>query len=392
MSGRRSISNTFTVTTMDNPVPGPRGKTGRFYYYAQEWSNNPNVSYAVTDAEAPYFLYNGNYWVFNPANNGTYTMAAMGTPSSSNENWELMVTDFKYLITEAIFGSYAHFGSFIINGDWMISQHGTINGSQSTSYTKFYPEFIHGCSICESFDVSVGYVIAGSAYFIGGKKYYIKVSGSSFSSGSQLNVRMYDGSSNVGETLNLTSSSSSGTITFESPTSGTYYLRADMNADSQTAKLTAYVDDCFIPNFAINGLTGETYQTSGTFTGTINAKLVYGAVKNLSTESTPYNVDPESEPYSSYYAPSGKSDARFIIELPDPDVYDGLELKFFSPGITRLSGGAYLHSSNGIYCTDNNGLLTSTSKVQLEMNQFVTVKAMLGAWYVVNGEVFIVNV
>jgi hypothetical protein len=82
-------------------------------------------------------LYNNNYWVFNPTNNGTYTMSEMGTPSSSNENWKLMVTDFKYLITEAIFGSYAHFGSFIINGDWMISQHGTINGQASTNYVAF---------------------------------------------------------------------------------------------------------------------------------------------------------------------------------------------------------------------------------------------------------------
>ena len=39
-----------------------------------------------------------------------------------------MTSDFKYIITEAIFGSYAHFGSFIINGDWMISTNGTING------------------------------------------------------------------------------------------------------------------------------------------------------------------------------------------------------------------------------------------------------------------------
>lgn len=101
-----------------------RGKTGRFYYYAQEWSSDPNVSYAVTDAEAPYFLYQGNYWVFNPTNNGTYTMSSMGTPSSSNANWELMVTDFKYLITEAIFTDFAKLGSGVFNKDWLLSAYG----------------------------------------------------------------------------------------------------------------------------------------------------------------------------------------------------------------------------------------------------------------------------
>ena len=116
---------------------GGRGKTGRFYYYAQEWLDDSSVSYTVTDAEAPYFLYNDNYWVFNPTNNGTYTMSEMGTPSSSNNNWKLMVTDFKFIITEAIFGSYAHFGSAIINGDWLISTHGKRNGDDSTEYTYF---------------------------------------------------------------------------------------------------------------------------------------------------------------------------------------------------------------------------------------------------------------
>lgn len=121
-----------------------RGEIGRFYYYAQEWSNSSLVSYAVTDAEAPFFFYKNpttgaeNYWVFNPIENGTYTMHDMGEPSNSNEKWKLMVTEFKFIITEAIFGKYAHFGSAIINGDWMISTNGTIDGvakNNGTNYT-----------------------------------------------------------------------------------------------------------------------------------------------------------------------------------------------------------------------------------------------------------------
>ena len=106
-----------------------RGKIGRFFYYAGAWEDFASTdSFLVNDAQAPYFYYNNNYWVFNPETNGTYTKQDMGTPSSSSPNWNLMTSDFKYIITEAIFGSYAHFGSFIINGDWMISTNGTING------------------------------------------------------------------------------------------------------------------------------------------------------------------------------------------------------------------------------------------------------------------------
>ena len=106
-----------------------RGKIGRFFYYAGAWEDFASTdSFLVNDAQAPYFYYNNNYWVFNPETNGTYTKQDMGTPSSSSSNWKVMTSDFKYIITEAIFGSYAHFGSFIINGDWMISTNGTING------------------------------------------------------------------------------------------------------------------------------------------------------------------------------------------------------------------------------------------------------------------------
>ena len=152
---------------------GGRGKTGRFYYYAQEWSDNSSVSYAVTDAEAPYFLYNNNYWVFNPTNNGTYTMSDMGTPSSSNNNWKLMVTDFKFIITEAIFGSYAHFGSAIINGDWLISTHGKRNGDDSTEYTYFDASDPRGISSSSHFapnycvDLNTGAAYMNNAFIKG---------------------------------------------------------------------------------------------------------------------------------------------------------------------------------------------------------------------------------
>ena len=100
-----------------------RGKIGRFFYYAGAWEDFASTdSFLVNDAQAPYFYYNNNYWVFNPETNGTYTKQDMGTPSSSSPNWNLMTSDFKYIITEAIFGSYAHFGSWVFNGDYMLSE------------------------------------------------------------------------------------------------------------------------------------------------------------------------------------------------------------------------------------------------------------------------------
>ena len=126
---------------------GERGKTGRFYYFADTFDKNNNTdTYSATDSEAPFFFHNNKYWVWKGDNFTDKTMKWLydnkgGYPSSNNTNYELMVTDFKYLITEAIFGKYAHFGSAIINGDWMISQNGTYGGNTPIDYTKFDPAY-----------------------------------------------------------------------------------------------------------------------------------------------------------------------------------------------------------------------------------------------------------
>lgn len=345
---------------------GPRGKIGRFFYYAGEFdSSNTTQTFVVNDAQAPYFSHGVNAstglmncHVYNPTENGTFTMAQMWANSSQSWNnapWEVMTNDFKYLITQAIFGQYAHLGSFIVNGDWLISQYGTINGSSSTSYTKFYPEFIHGCSLCKSFDVDVNYIIAGSAYFIGGKTYYIKVSGSSFSSGCQLNVRMYNGSSNVGATLNLTSSSPSGTITFEPTTSGTYYLRAYCQSGGMTAKLTAYVD-CFVPNYAVDGSSGKTYQTQIYASGGLRSPFTYMTRGGSFTTDFNDNVAVYSGSETSYSLPWDASQSGRKVVITN---------YYWNGNYSTSSGFAKITAPSGKYFYED-GITKSTLKLSRE--------------------------
>lgn len=277
MSTKKTIAKSFTVSTIED---GPRGKIGRFFYYAQEWSNSDTISYTVSDAEAPYFLYNYNYWVFNPTANGTYTMAEMGTPSSDSANWQIMHSDFKYIITEAIFGKYAHFGSFIINGDWMISQHGKKNNVDSTDYQSFDPNFAKGCYLCQGVDVNVSHNQVGSNVFIGGKTYTITLISENFYADSGvtsqqiLNVRMYNGSSNVGNTINLTPTNPKQTLTFTPPSTGLYYVRVDMQSYGTYGMITAYVNNVFIPNFAIDALQGTSYQRDAYLSGILESEDV----------------------------------------------------------------------------------------------------------------------
>lgn len=108
---------------------GPKGDIGRAYYYDGEYDNSKG--YELTETQAPFVSYNGKYWVRYGANGSTTT----DTPSSSSNDWREMVSDFKYLISEAMFTNFAKLGSAVFNRDWMYSQYSNavnvlFNGSQ----------------------------------------------------------------------------------------------------------------------------------------------------------------------------------------------------------------------------------------------------------------------
>jgi len=106
-------------------TPGARGPRGRSYYFAQEWNGEDyETKYSVTEEETPYFLYEGEKYIFEPENNGEYTMPEMGTPDPDNPNWSLMVSSLKYLIIKALFGDYAELDRFIFNRNHMFSEYG----------------------------------------------------------------------------------------------------------------------------------------------------------------------------------------------------------------------------------------------------------------------------
>jgi hypothetical protein len=73
--------------------------------------------------------------------NGTYHYPSdlSGYTGSNVVDWAIMTSDFKYLITQAVFAAFAHLGSAIFNGDFMFSQYGTKNGDYSSNYQDFSP-------------------------------------------------------------------------------------------------------------------------------------------------------------------------------------------------------------------------------------------------------------
>lgn len=118
------------------------GKRGPFYFPAGVF--NPNTEYTRNDNSAPYVSVvddtvtpNVTYYYMLIADTnlveGVYI--APGAPDAS-DIWELMTSNFKYLITEAIFSAFAKLGGFIVQGNNFISQYGALLYNNSGTVTK----------------------------------------------------------------------------------------------------------------------------------------------------------------------------------------------------------------------------------------------------------------
>lgn len=146
-----TIMSSLHIPVMQDGQQGERGKIGRNYYFRGAWEdfiNEENPTFQVTDSEAPFFSRTRTednkevtrYWVFI-GKNGSYTPSSSVCPPSDNGSWKLMVTDHRFLIGEAIFMDFAKLGSAIFNKDWMFSQHGYTGTGRDTKYETFSPQF-----------------------------------------------------------------------------------------------------------------------------------------------------------------------------------------------------------------------------------------------------------
>lgn len=145
------VHETAPLQVVKDGQTGSRGKTGRWYYYDGYFDSTKE--YTATDNQAPYVAFdwadtvtvNGmntlvvktSYYMLVAATNKSGSSYIAPRTTAATVVWELMETSFKWLIAEAIFTNFAKLGSAIFSGDWMISQHGTIDGVASTDYTRF---------------------------------------------------------------------------------------------------------------------------------------------------------------------------------------------------------------------------------------------------------------
>ena len=108
---------------------GDTGATGPMYYPAGIYASNK--TYTVTEKLVPVVEYSGSYYYAKqtvPADRGYYP---------TNTDYWGAFSNFAAAFVEILFASFAKLGSFVISGDWFISQYGTVNGYNSANYQAF---------------------------------------------------------------------------------------------------------------------------------------------------------------------------------------------------------------------------------------------------------------
>jgi hypothetical protein len=103
------------------------------YYPAGIYASNK--AYTVTEKLVPVVEYSGSYYYAKqtvPADRGYYP---------TNTDYWGAFSNFAAAFVEILFASFAKLGSFVISGDWFISQYGTVNGYNSANYQAFNGSF-----------------------------------------------------------------------------------------------------------------------------------------------------------------------------------------------------------------------------------------------------------
>ena len=318
---------TVPVTKVQNGQQGEKGEVARQPYEWGKWSdfiaNNSNT-FTVNKYESPFFtkeeevtsnnvksiketkwLWVGDDGEYVPPSATPATgQTKSTTPSSSDSNWEQMVTDFKYIINEATISNYAKFGSGIFDGDYAFSQYGRVDGQTEDvmRYQNFRPEFFKGTpytllgsnkNIGSAYPTATPYEF-GRLFLEAGVTYTITfMVGASWSSyihfcvrkvSSGVDIANFSGQggssgSVITKTILFNTASSSGEYSFQAYTTNTSYTLT-----FRSIKISA--NKAFRPNLYIDWLHGEIYAQLGRF---VNV-TVEGVMNNLIQEVTSTNI------------------------------------------------------------------------------------------------------
>lgn len=401
-----------------------RGEAGLWYDYLGVWGEGINsvtntarcgwwVKYVYNSTTGAYGFYM-NILASGRAN----TTTPANSSGVANTGWERMGDDRKCFIGQAFFGEYAAFGAAVINGNWMISKNGTVDGVEYNNGALYdgEPAYMRFDELNPNGKVrSIGDLsqTAQSITLSGGYTYTITIKAFS-----RLQYGVWrwtltkpDGTMQTG-TISCAQASATATITLTDAAAGQYTLEAFESQTSSSQESVAWqASSCtgslyqtgeFVPVFAIDMLTGMSYFNDLTVGGDIMAKCFYSKSLNIpvnisidisGTNTTQVAQGVYEQMVHTYLLNGGST-----VILPDAETHEGLELQFFALAGTNIlrfpECPLYYPSTNSMQVINGNGVTMVSSyndRASLALRTLVTIKAIGGAWYTLTGSVSLVS-
>jgi len=285
---------------------GPRGYRGPALRGPQDWAQM-DIDYQFykgdESSQEPYedfVVYNGNYYKCIK----THTKTASNYPGSSTDTsshlWQLS-DKLAIIAANVLFAKHGYFGSAIISGDWMISTNGEIDGTLCENgatfqgiiaYSLFNPNNPSGGDVAKFNSTSTYTMAAGdttknitTVTLEAGKVYKLVVTGKAGSSSGSYYVRLRNTATGATYTPVMINSTSNVMRSgyFVPSTAGTYYLEF-YNTSGHTGEISLVnlSRKDFSPRYALDLLTGATYQHDGLFTGFVRKRKTKITSSNIS--------------------------------------------------------------------------------------------------------------
>lgn len=290
------INGVFNISKGEPGTPGgqgPRGYRGPALRGPQDWSQM-DVGFQFykgdADTQEPYedfVVYNGTYYKCKKTHTKTSTNYPGSTYDNNNHLWQLS-DKVAMVAANVLFAKHGYFGSAIISGDWLISTNGMIdntfceNGATYQgiiAYSLFNENnpsgddvLIYGSSTTQTKTASETTKTIATVSLEAGKLYYLKATGKAGSASGQYFIRIRNTSTGTTNTPVMINGTSNVTRSgyFSPGTTDSYYLEfydtSGISAEVSAIELTR---KDFAPTFALDLLTGTTYQHDGVFTGFI---------------------------------------------------------------------------------------------------------------------------
>ena len=307
--------------------------------------------------------------------------------------------------------------SGIIDGKWLISSYGQIDGDEYGDTDEFeghlahlyfdpsnpqgfkgIPTTIHASAIEPETTYSDAASVMSDPFTPTVGLRIVKIAADVFAG--EMKVALFSNGSMIsGTEITLTPSSYIGYIVFTSSVQQCE-VRAHMTEDSIYGVINGIYQIGFAPHFAVDLSAGKSYQDDANIGGIIKAQIAYTPTKTYNRSTTAETIVPGANYPSAYRVITGT--ANKVFTLPDPRDYDGLELSFFVtqyPGtgygciLKAPTGSIYFNKHQVVYIDGSNFALPVVNEVESKtqvicgFGQNVTLRAMDNNWYVVQGRV-----